>query len=176
MGRSQEFPRRWFSLERRRWLAAALLVVALVLTVAFVQTGAVSTPWTHEQATVTFVDPAGGERITVDAEVADTTYQRFVGLSDHDELAANEGMLFVHAWEAERTYVMRGMDFDVDIVFVDADGGISTIHEARAPPPGESGLDRRYSGDARWVIELPDGTAEAADLQAGDEVQVEYVE
>ena len=147
--------------------------VVLLFLVVLVEVGLVPQPWSEDRTEVRIVGDDGTTKLTVNAEVADTAHERYVGLSDHDSLEDGEGMLFVHAIEAERTYVMRDMDFDIDILFVGADGEVTTIHHARAPGPGEDGEDLRYTGRAKWVLEVPAGTVEGTGIEVGDELRIE---
>lgn len=153
-----------------------LLVVALVLVVGFVlvQVGIVPIPWSSDQATVTIDGTDGEPRATVDADVADTWSERYTGLSNHESLEGDEGMLFVHDGEGERTYVMRDMDFAIDIIFIDGDGEVTAVREARAPDAGEDGTDLEYSGRAKWVLEVRSGYADERGIEPGDEVDIEY--
>ena len=151
-------------------LVAVAVIGGLVLGV-----GLITPPWAEDEATVRVVDgETGDELATVDVEVADTPADRYTGLSDHDSLEDGEGMLFVHDDEDERTYVMRDMDFDIDIVFVGADGEITAIEHARAPGPDEDGEDLRYTGTAKWVLEVPRGYANETGMEPGDELEIEY--
>jgi hypothetical protein len=133
-------------------------------------------PWSgeHSDATVEVVDEDGETLAVVDAEVADTRSDRYTGLSEHDSLADGEGMLFVHDDEDERTYVMRNMSFGIDIVFVDADGQITTIHSAPAPAPDEDGEQQRYSGTGQYVLEVPRGYMDDNGVSPGDRIEIEY--
>ncbi|ELZ11188.1 hypothetical protein C478_12285 [Natrinema thermotolerans DSM 11552] len=112
-------------------------------------------------------------KAVVDVEVADDRSERYTGLSDHDTLERGNGMLFVHNREQELTYVMREMDFDIDIIFIDADGEITQIHHARAPEPGEDGEDLEYSGRGKWVLEVPRGYANETGIEVGDRVEID---
>ncbi|OLZ42014.1 hypothetical protein A6E15_13960 [Natrinema saccharevitans] len=119
-------------------------------------------------------DRAGTEpKAAVDVEVADDRSERYTGLSDHDSLERGNGMLFVHNREQELTYVMREMDFDIDIIFIDADREITRIHHARAPEPGEDGNDLEYSGRGKWVLEVPRGYANETGIEVGDRVEID---
>ncbi len=160
---------------RRVWTAILVLVVILLLGFTLIQSGLVPMPWTEDRATVTIVGD-GETKATVAVEVADTREERYTGLSEHESLEDGEGMLFVHRTESERTYVMRDMDFDIDIVFIGSDGEITTVHHARAPEPGEDGEDLRYSGRAKWVLEVPRGYVNETGIEVGDEIEIEYVE
>ncbi|APX97253.1 DUF192 domain-containing protein [Natronorubrum daqingense] len=155
----------------------ALLVVVAVSLLGFVslQLGFLDAPWHEDRADVQLIDGDDGDELaTVDAEVADTASERYTGLSDHDSLEDDSGMLFVHSDEGERTYVMRDMDFGIDIIFVDADGEITSIETAPEPEADEAGEDHEYTGHAQWVLEVPEGYADEHGIEAGDEIEIEY--
>lgn len=164
----------------RRWLTVASAVVGLVLVV-----GAVLAVFAPPPA---LVDPGEYDRVTVTAEnesttlgtvtarVADTEQKRYLGLSETDSLGPNEGMLFVHPEPGEYSYVMpeapfplsllqRDMAFPLDIVFVDADGTITEIHEA-AIGGGP------YPGTGKYVLEVPRGWTADRGVAVGDSVQI----
>ncbi|OYR95879.1 hypothetical protein DJ71_01400 [Halorubrum sp. E3] len=101
---------------------------------------------------------------TVEARVADGLAKQYVGLSETDALAADEGMLFVHDETGEHAYVMRGMAFGLEIVFVAPDGTVTRIHEAEP----ESRPHTRYHGTGRYVLEVPRGWSERNGVDPGD--------
>lgn len=169
----------------REWIAygaAGLLTLAVVVYLGFAS-GLVApylagydpaNPGGYEHATVTVVDGESGEPLgTVVAAVADTYPKRYVGLSETDSLPPDRGMLFVHGDVGERTYVMRNMTFGLDIVFADADGTITTIHEAPAPGPDEDGADPEYRGDAKYVLEVNQGWTAERGVEPGDRLDVD---
>jgi uncharacterized membrane protein (UPF0127 family) len=80
-----------------------------------------------------------------------------------------EGMLFVHPSEGRHGYVMRDMAFPLDIVFVDADEEVTSIHHAPVPD-GEH--ERTYSGRGKWVLEVPRGWVNESGLAPGDRVAI----
>jgi uncharacterized membrane protein (UPF0127 family) len=125
---------------------------------------------TYEAATVRIFSPEGQLRGTVDARVADSERERCIGLSETTDLREDEGMWFVFDSTAERTFVMRGMDFALDIVYVAGNGTITTIHQA----PTEEPPLTAYEGRARWVLEVHRGWTTAHNVSVGDEVTVTY--
>lgn len=126
----------------------------------------------YEHATVTVHDAdSGAELGRVDAAIADTFDKRYLGLSGTDDLPGDRGMLFVHDGVADRTYVMRNMSFGIDIVFADADGTITAIHEAPEPAPGEDGNAQEYSGRGQYVLEVNEGWMAERGVEAGDELR-----
>lgn len=157
----------------RAWkLLLALAVVSLVGFV-LVEASVLPAPWTDDRAEVRIVDDDDTTDAEIDVTVADTYRERYTGLSDHESLESGEGMLFVHWSEGDRTYVMRDMEFDIDIVFVASDGEITTIHHARAPGPDEDGGELQYSGRAKWVLEVPRGYANETGIEVGDELVID---
>jgi len=159
----------------------AVASVALVLLVVAGGALALGTPWVpvpgtddgeYEWTTVEVVDEDGATLATVRVRVADTTAKRYTGLSETSSLAADEGMLFVHPSEGEHTYVMRRMDFPLDIVFVDANGTITTVHHAPVPEETPSEDLVRYSGRGKYVLEVPMGFTDEHGVDVGDRVLV----
>lgn len=165
--------------DRRLRIAVSLTVILLAFTGLGLYASQMGLfPWSgeHSEATVEIVSEDGETLAVVDAEVADTRSERITGLSEHDTLDSGEGMLFVHDGEAERTYVMRSMSFGIDIVFVDANGEITTIHSAPEPGPDEDGEDQRYSGTGKYVLEVPEGYMAEQGASVGDRIEIEYHE
>ncbi|ELZ44202.1 hypothetical protein C464_15255 [Halorubrum coriense DSM 10284] len=155
-------------MNRRLVGAAAALVLLAGVAVAATNPALLVTG--YDTATVEAVDGDTGESLaTVEARVADGLLKQYVGLSATDDLDAGEGMLFVHGDVAERAYVMRDMAFPIDIVFVDADGTVTTVHEAEP----ESGPLTRYEGTGRYVLEVPRGWSERHGVDPGDRILID---
>ena len=126
----------------------------------------------YDHTTVTVVDgETGAELGHVKAAIADTFQKRYLGLSDTGELPEDRGMLFVHDTAGEYTYVMRDMSFGIDIVFIDAEGAITVIHEAPAPGPNEDGNDHEYGGEGRYILEVNEGWMADRGIEVGDKVR-----
>ncbi|KAB1197261.1 MULTISPECIES: DUF192 domain-containing protein [Haloferax] len=164
-------------ISRARIALFVAAVVVVVATVAYL-TNPAAVPGTtddYERTTLTVVDDETGETLaTVDARVADTYAKRYTGLSDTESLAKDEGMWFVHDSPGSYAYVMRDMDFPLDIVFVAENGTITTIHHAELDPEGTSESDlTRYRGTGKYVLELPYGYTNETDIEVGDQVLVD---
>lgn len=86
--------------------------------------------------------------------IADTGSKRFTGLSDTDSLPEQYGMLFTYEEVDDRRFVMREMDFGIDIIYADDDGEITTIHHAEKPGPDEDGSNQVYPGRGQYVLEV----------------------
>lgn len=126
-------------------------------------------PEAYDRTTVTAYDANGSKLATVDVRIADTREKRYVGLSNTDSLAPDEGMLFVHPEEETSAYVMRNMSFPIDIIFVSSEGEITEIHHAHVP---ETGDGPRYRGTGKYVLEVNRGWANETGLDIGDTIDV----
>lgn len=148
----------------------SLAIAGVSAAVAFLLAAAIAANPTlliagYDTATVEAVDGDTGESLaTVEARVADGPVKRYVGLSATDDLAADEGMLFVHDEAGEYAYVMRDMSLAIDILFVAPDGTVTEIHEAEP----ESRPYTRYRGTGEYVLEVPRGWSERNDAEPGD--------
>ena len=151
-------------------VAALLLVVAGVVVV--VQLGLVPGPNDYERTTVAVIDQDGSRLATVDVRVADTFDKRYTGLSNTESLDRGEGMLFVHDGEGTRAYVMREMAFPIDIVFIDANGTITTVHHAPLPENTPGDELKRYEGYGKYVLEVPYGYTNETGIDEGDRVRI----
>jgi uncharacterized membrane protein (UPF0127 family) len=130
----------------------------------------------YDHATVTVLAENGTELGTVRAAVADTPEKRYTGLSKTASLPADRGMLFTYGSQGSHVYVMREMSFGIDIVYIDANGTIRTIHHAPEPPEGEDGEDYRYPGEGQYVLEVNYEWTTRHGIEPGDRVVIEGLE
>lgn len=142
----------------------------------------------EEQAAVSALDPAwptgpyrgyetipivvrgtdGRVRGAVVAAVADTADKRFLGLSAAESLPPDGGMLFRYESVSDHTYVMRDMSFGLDIIYADANGEITEIHNAPEPGPDENGASQTYPGRGQYVFEVNQHWTTDNNVTAGD--------
>ncbi len=151
-------------------LAAALFGAVAVAVLLVVPPLPLVDAGEYETATVTVHDSGGARLATVEVRVADTREKRRLGLMRTDSLDSGSGMLFVHPRDGTYTYHMRNMSFDIDIVFADAGGTVTTVHHATAPGPGEE--SETYTGRGKYVLEVPSGYANATGIGAGDRLEI----
>lgn len=130
----------------------------------------------YGHATVTVLDENGTELGTVRVAVADTPEKRYTGLSKTESLPEDRGMLFTYDRQGSHTYVMRDMSFGIDIVYIDSNGTIRTIHHAPEPAEGEDGEDQRYPGEGQYVLEVNYEWTIRHGIEPGDRVRIEGLE
>lgn len=133
-----------------------------------------ATPLAYEHANVTVRDAKTNETLgTLSVAIAETWREKYTGLSKTESLPENGGMLFPYDETGNRTYVMREMSFGIDIVYIGADGRITTIHHAPKPPDGADGEDYRYPGRGKYVLETNYHWTTEHNVTEGDKVVIE---
>lgn len=125
----------------------------------------------YDSTTVTVRSAGGAVLGCVEAAIADNGSLRYTGLSDTADLPEHRGMLFVYEESQDLTYVMREMDFPIDIVFVASNGTITSIHHARAPGPDEDGNTIQFEGHGQYVLEVNRDWTTERDVAVGDTVE-----
>ncbi|MFO7809003.1 DUF192 domain-containing protein [Guyparkeria sp.] len=110
----------------------------------------------------------GGERFEIELATTPTSRQR--GLMHRPPLAEDQGMLFIYPDEARRSFWMKNVSFAIDILYLDAEWRV--IHRHEAVPPCRRDPCPGYPSDAaaRYVLELPAGTAGRLSLEAGTRI------
>ncbi|KAA2284392.1 DUF192 domain-containing protein [Arenimonas fontis] len=111
----------------------------------------------------------GGERFSV--EIADEPDERARGLMFRDRLAADAGMLFVHAEEQPLAYWMKNTRIPLDILYFDARRRLVSVSRASPCSLGDRCPPYPSAGPALYVLELNAGTAGRLGVERGDEIR-----
>jgi uncharacterized membrane protein (UPF0127 family) len=119
-------------------------------------------------------------------ELAVTSEQRERGLMNRDDIASEGGMLFVFPKAEVRSFWMAHTLIDLDIIFLDAQGRITAVHEMSTEPAqaafeSDEAYHARlplYSSKtaAQFVIELRAGAVDRTALKVGDPVPIAGME
>jgi len=158
----------------RRLTAIGSLLLTLVLLCAF---EGCSDPTLPRFETVTIKDR------TFRLEVAATEEAIARGLGGRESVPADGGMLFIFPEPTVRRFWMFECLIDIDIIFLDAGGRITAMHEMKAEPlqgEDESEADYRarlqsYSSGTRaqFAIEMKAGTLDQLDLEMYEKVPLD---
>lgn len=106
----------------------------------------------------------------VEAEVASKDFEKQRGLMERENLAQDEGMLFVFEEEKLHAFWMKNMRFPLDIIWVDADKRIVGISE-NVPPCQELCPDIVPEFPAKFVLEVSSGFVEKNKIGVGDSLE-----
>ncbi len=102
-------------------------------------------------------------------EVADNSASQYQGLSNRESLCPECGMLFLFSEKQDLNFVMRNMNFPIDIIFI-ANKEIINIHR-NAKPEGKN-PKKIYSSakKADAVLEINAFKSSKCDLKPGDTI------
>jgi len=112
-----------------------------------------------------------GQRFVTEFATNDETRAR--GLMMRTELAADHSMLFVFPEEDRRWFWMKNTLIPLDILYFDSNRRLVSV-QAKVPPCKADPCPS-YPSDlpARYVLELPTGTAARIGVTVGDELTIE---
>lgn len=109
----------------------------------------------------------------ISLEIADTPQKRYLGLSNRNDLCADCGMLFVSEDMRDHSFVMRNMNFPLDILFI-RDNTVVKLYE-NLPPEGSAPQNIYSSGEpVNYVLELNGGKASELGLRKGSEINLPF--
>lgn len=116
-------------------------------------------------------------KVAFDVELADTPKRRSQGLAGREELASQEGMLFVYPHEDYYSFWMKDTLIPLDIIWISADREIVDFIEY-AQPQGARRADQlphyKPSQKAKYVLEVNGGTVSRIEgFKIGKKVEFE---
>ena len=133
------------------------LAIALVASVLFTRCG-------PQERTVVHV---GNAKVSATVARSNSEHQR--GLQGEPRPAYGEGMLFVWGDSLPRSFSIKSLDYDLDVIWISADGRVVGVD--RLSPNGPT--DVTSPGPVEYVLEVPAGWASSAGVSKGSPVQVE---
>ncbi|WP_306146090.1 DUF192 domain-containing protein [Roseibium sp. MMSF_3412] len=145
--------------------------VAKVFLALFLVTGLTSGTFAQDDGKRLRTEPLTVEsaekthRFTV--EVAVSAPERSRGLMFREEMAADDGMLFIFEKEGDRYFWMKNTPLPLDIIYIDAAGKIVSI-AADTTPFSEQTIPS--GAPAKYVLELNAGTSAERGIVVGDTV------
>jgi uncharacterized membrane protein (UPF0127 family) len=151
---------------------AAIATVALIFVAAYLLTAEDDAGADGQRVRFELPD---GEYLHITCEVADTSYERAEGLQHRDSLPVDRGMLFVYDEPDEKSFIMRNMNFPLDIIFIAENGTVLNVEEAEPEEPGTANADLiryRSAGKAKWVVEINQGLSEQYGIGPGTQFQI----
>ena len=120
-----------------------------------------------KEGELTFTDSSGNFLKKIDIEIADTDYDRQLGLMNRKSMEENQGMLFIFPAERYQSFWMLNTLFSLDIIFVNSNKEIVTIHKNTTPTSQES---YPSSKPAIYVVEVVAGFTDKFNIKEGDKI------
>src|SRR3989338_2460075 len=153
-----------------RYLASALALAAVLVIAGliFIRLDSFLAPSSNDPAgSASPTAQVGGKTVRVTA--ADTPATRQRGLGERNNLAPDEGMLFIFPQDGKYGFWMKNMKFPIDILWLSEARRI--VYMAQSVSPETYPQVFTPSIPARYVLELPAGYAKAYTVDVGDEVR-----
>jgi len=108
----------------------------------------------------------------INVEIVTTQVQQYQGLSNRISLCSDCGMLFIFPDKEVRKFVMRNMNFPLDIIFV-SDNEIINIEKNLSPEGNEPANLYQSLIPADMVLELNGTYVERNNIKVGDKIIIE---
>ena len=121
--------------------------------------------------------PAPGELPTVQMTIGSRTYTLEIantlptqerGLMRRDSMPDDHGMIFVFSAAAHQDFWMKNTRFDLDIIYVTADGHVDSVKTMKAYD--ETSVPSE--GPVKWAIELNAGQGVLTGVKVGDTLTI----
>ncbi len=125
-------------------------------------------PMFLKQGQLIFLNNSGKDTLTtIDIEVADNDQKTAQGLMYRNSIPKNAGMLFLMRSEKIQGFWMKNTYIPLDMIFVNRDKEIVTIHQNTKPM-----LESSYFSDepSLYVVEVNGGFCYTHNIKIGDKI------
>ena len=148
-------------------IVIALAIIFMPKKIAQDTSTAAATPTFKKQGEVTFTKGDDKPIVSIDIEIADDDAKREVGMMGRPVMEERQGMLFVFDEEFLASFWMRNTILSLDMIFINKQGKIVTIHKNTKPFSDDS-----YSATAMtlFVLEVNAGFTDKYGIKEGDMV------
>jgi uncharacterized membrane protein (UPF0127 family) len=92
-----------------------------------------------------------------------TEQEQIKGLSGTRTLPADRGMIFPYANDQERCFWMKGMNYSLDIIWVNARKQVVSVQKNLSPAT----YPRTFCAQGQYIIELNAGVADKSGISKG---------
>lgn len=116
---------------------------------------------------LSFIDSSGTIISKINIQVANSEYDRELGLMFRKNMDENQGMLFIFPDVQARSFWMRNTLIPLDMIFVDSTKTVLNIAKNTTPL---SDVSYPSAGPAEYVIEVNGGFCDRHNLTAGAKV------
>lgn len=120
-----------------------------------------------KEGELVFSDSLNNQKIKIDLEIADNEYERQLGLMNRKEMKENQGMLFIFSEEKFQSFWMLNTFISLDMIFVNSEKKIVTIHKNTTPLAQKS---YPSSAPSQYVVEVIAGFTDKHNIQVGDKI------
>jgi len=124
-------------------------------------------PAFHKHGELVIMSSDRRVKAKLDIEIAESPDELEIGLMDRSTMSMNQGMLFLFPRDEYRSFWMKNTILPLDMIFINGDMAIVTIH-ADTTPFSEQSYPSTHP--ARYVLEVNAGFAREHGVHLGDRV------
>jgi uncharacterized membrane protein (UPF0127 family) len=116
---------------------------------------------------LTFTDSLNNAKAKIDIQIANSDFDRELGLMFRKQMDENKGMLFIFPVEDKQSFWMRNTFIPLDMIFVNSSKKIVTIHWNT-----QTLSDQSYpsTAPAQYVLEVNGGYCSRHNINEGDKI------
>jgi uncharacterized membrane protein (UPF0127 family) len=159
-------------IEKKYYVIAGIIIAAIIIL--FVFPGILKKDNSEEvyymfqkEGELIISDSTNARKAVIDIEIADTDYDRQLGLMKRISMEEKQGMLFIFPAEAMQSFWMRNTLISLDMIFINSNKKIITIHKNTKVLSDQS---YQSSAPAQYVLEVNAGFTDKYNIQAGDKI------
>jgi uncharacterized membrane protein (UPF0127 family) len=108
----------------------------------------------------------------LEVTIADTEAKRLTGLGGRRMMSTREGMLFVFDQDKKWRIWSKGMNFGIDILWLDKDGFVMDMHEYVYPDSYPEVFEPNEP--VRYILEVVAGFARANGIRVHDRIDLNF--
>ena len=148
-------------------IAVLALVIFLVFPDLLKKNNADDEYHFKKEGELTFYSTDNEKKATIDIEIADNDFERQLGLMKRKSMEERQGMLFIFPFESMQSFWMRNTLISIDMIFVNIQKEIVTIHKNTKILSDQSYPSTK---PAIYVIEVVAGLTDKFNIKEGDKV------
>lgn len=158
-------------------LYVLLFVLVIISFVIITRTGVINPLLSvsdYTSRTAVFHGKNGEKKGELELKEADTITKSYIGLSKTESLEENSGLLMEYNTTVVSSVGMRNMKYDIDVIYVNSDYEVESIHHLNAPENKfEYYLTYEIATDkGKYVIETNGGWVDKTGIKVGDKVKI----
>ena len=160
------------AVDKKYYMIAGVLVAVIIIL--FVYPGILNKKNSEEvyymfqkDGELTISDSTNARKTVIDIEIADTDYERQLGLMKRVSMEEKQGMLFIFPADAMQSFWMRNTLISLDMIFINSNKEIVTIQKNTKVLSDQS---YPSSAPAKFVLEVNGGFTDKYKIVVGDKI------
>lgn len=160
------------TIDKKYYVIAGVLIAAIIIL--FVFPGILNKKNSEEvyymfqkEGELTISDSTNSIKAKIDVEIADTDYERQLGLMKRVSMEEKQGMLFIFPADAMQSFWMRNTLISLDMIFINSSKEIVTIQKNTKVLSDQS---YPSTAPAKFVLEVNGGFTDKYKIVVGDKI------